>query len=81
VRGDLSLDRRRRSRAQDADLYARERVAHLWIVDPIPRTIEVYRLEGERWVVAATHAGSDPARLEPFEAVELEVGRWWLEAP
>jgi Uma2 family endonuclease len=63
-------------------VYARERVAHLWIVDPVPRTVEVYRLEAERWVVAATHAGSEPARLEPFDAVAIEVGRCWLdEAP
>jgi Uma2 family endonuclease len=69
-----AVDRGRKMR-----IYARERVAHLWIVDPIPHTVEVYHLEGARWVVAATHAGGDPARLEPFEAIELEVGRWWLE--
>ena len=68
------IDRSRKMR-----IYARERVEHLWIVDPILRTVEVYRLEGERWIVAATHGGDDPARLEPFEAAELDVGRWWLE--
>ena len=31
-------------------VYARERVGHLWIVDPILRTLEVYRLEKGRWV-------------------------------
>jgi Uma2 family endonuclease len=69
------VDRSRKMR-----IYARERVGHLWIVDPILRTVEIYRLEGERWIVAATHGGDDPARLEPFEAVELDVARWWLES-
>lgn len=60
-------------------IYAREGVGHLWLVEPLQRTIEVYRLENGRWVVAAVHAGDEPARIEPFEAVKLEVARWWLE--
>jgi Uma2 family endonuclease len=35
-----ALDRSRKMR-----IYAREGVAHLWLVDPTPRTLEVYRLE------------------------------------
>jgi hypothetical protein len=30
-------------------------------------------------VVASTHGGDDRVRAEPFEAVELEIVRWWLE--
>ena len=69
-----ALDRGRKMR-----IYARERVAHLWIVDPIPRTLEVYRLEEGRWIVASTHGGPEVVRAEPFTAVELEMGRWWIE--
>jgi len=58
-------------------IYAREGVAHLWIVDPLARTIEVYRLEDGHWVVAATHGGDGPIRAEPFDAVELDTARWW----
>ena len=68
------LDRRRKM-----PIYAREGVSHLWIVDPILRTLEVYRIESGRWVVASTHGGDDLVRAEPFEAVELEITRWWLE--
>jgi hypothetical protein len=60
-------------------IYARERVGHLWIVDPLLRTVEVYRLEHGHWVVVAVLAGVEPARIEPFDAIELDVGRWWLE--
>ena len=42
------IDRGRKMR-----VYARERVGHLWIVDPILRTLEVYRLEDGRWIVAS----------------------------
>jgi Uma2 family endonuclease len=58
-------------------IYAREQVGHLWLVDPLARTLEVYRLEGPRWVVVGTHGEAELVRAEPFEAVELELSRWW----
>ena len=68
------IDRGRKLR-----IYPRERVAHLWLVDPLARTLEVYRLEAEHWVVAATHEGSGPVRAEPFDVVALDLRRWWGE--
>ena len=68
------VDRGRKMR-----IYAREKVAHLWMVDPIIRTLEVYRLEDDRWIVAGTHAGNDVVHAEPFDAVELDLSRWWLD--
>src|SRR5262249_14626112 len=44
-------------RARKMPIYAREGVRHLWLVDPVARTLEVYRLEGERWGVAARGPG------------------------
>jgi hypothetical protein len=49
-----------------------------WFVDPLARTLEVYRLEDGRWIVAATHGGDDVVRAEPFDAVELALDRWWM---
>lgn len=66
-------------RARKMRIYAREGVSHLWIVDPIVRTLEMYGLENERWVVVGAHGGSDVVRAEPFDAVELALARWWLE--
>lgn len=60
-------------------VYAREGVGHLWLVDPIVRTTEVYRLAGDRWMVASVHGGDDPVRAEPFADVAFDAGRWWLE--
>jgi Uma2 family endonuclease len=67
-------------RGRKMGIYARERVGWLWIVDPIVRTLEVYRREDARWVVASAHGGVDVVRAEPFDAVELRLSRWWLEA-
>jgi Uma2 family endonuclease len=70
----------RLDRVRKMPIYAREGVSHLWIVDAMQRTVESYRLEGTRWVVAGMHAGGDPARIEPFADIELDLSRWWLEA-
>jgi Uma2 family endonuclease len=66
-------------RVRKMRIYAREAVGHLWLVEPLAQTLEVYRLEGGRWVVASTHTGSERVHAEPFNAVELEIDRWWLE--
>lgn len=56
-------------------IYRREGVGHLWLCDPRIRTLEVYRLEGGRWVELDTFEGEAKARAEPFEAIELDLGR------
>jgi len=68
------LDRVRKMR-----IYARERVAHAWLVDPLQRTLEIYRLSGEHWILAGTHADAETASPEPFAAVELRLERWWID--
>jgi Uma2 family endonuclease len=68
------LDRVRKMRT-----YAREHVTHAWLVDPLQKTLEIYRLEAAHWVVAGTHGGDEHVRAEPFDVIELSLQRWWLE--
>jgi Uma2 family endonuclease len=58
-------------------VYAREHVPHVWLVDPIELTLEVFRLEGERYLLLGVHRGDAHVRAEPFEAFELELGVLW----
>lgn len=64
-------------RVKKLTIYARELVGHAWLVDPTARTLEALRLEGARWTIVATHAGSDAVRAEPFNEIELELGSLW----
>jgi Uma2 family endonuclease len=66
-------------RTRKMPIYAREGIQHLWIVDPVTRTLEIYRLEEGRWIVAGTHGGDDRVQGEPFDAITLELDRLWLE--
>ena len=67
------VDRRRKMA-----IYARVQVPHVWLVDPLAKTLEVYRLEAEGWKLAATHTADERVHVEPFSAIELELGTWWL---
>ena len=67
------LDRRRKQ-----PVYARESVGHLWLVNPLARTLEVHRLTSEGWLLVATHADAERLRAEPFEAVELDLSGLWI---
>ena len=70
----------RMDRSRKMRIYAREGVQHLWLLDPVVRTLEVLRLEGARWVLLDTHGDTDVVRVEPFEAVEIELTALWPDA-
>jgi len=58
-------------------VYARERVAHVWMVDPLAQTLEVLRLDGETYRIVLTAAGEERVRAEPFDAIELDLAIFW----
>ena len=68
-------------RVKKLAVYAREQVAHAWLVDPLVGTLEVLRLENGYWVIVATHAGDAVVRVEPFADVEINLGALWVEPP
>ena len=59
--------------------YARAGVGHAWLIDPVVRTLEVFRLEHERWVLLGTWADDARARAEPFDAIELDLALLWAD--
>ena len=61
-------------------IYANAGVSHLWLLTPLARPLEVFRRSGDLWTLVATFVGNEPIRAEPFDAVELDPARWWLES-
>jgi Uma2 family endonuclease len=64
-------------RIRKLPIYARERVGHVWLIDPIAQTLEVFRLEGERWLRLGGWGADAKVRAEPFESFELELATLW----
>jgi Uma2 family endonuclease len=71
----LSPSTHRHDRVRKMPVYARAGVAFAWLVDPLERTVEAYRLEGGLWVRLGAWADDEVASIPPFEAVPLEL-RW-----
>jgi Uma2 family endonuclease len=64
-------------RAKKLKIYARESVGFVWLLEPLLQTLEVLRLQSQRWSLLAKHEGDAKVRAEPFDAVELELGSIW----
>lgn len=56
-------------------LYAGAGVPHYWLLDPLARTLEALRLDAGLWIELGVWGDGDVARIEPFAAIELEIGR------
>jgi Uma2 family endonuclease len=57
--------------------YAAAGVKHAWLVHPIRRTLEVFRLCRGRWRALAIHQGDERVRAEPFETLQLDLSQLW----
>jgi Uma2 family endonuclease len=68
-------------RGEKMTIYARENVAHAWLIDPSVRTLEIFRLDGETWRMVKTWHGDVKVRAEPFDAVELDLTVLWEALP
>lgn len=77
----LSPGTARVDRMKKVPIYARERVGHVWLVDPREKTIEVLRLAGEGYSLVGTFGGDEGVRAEPFDATEIPPAFLWGKKP
>jgi hypothetical protein len=68
-----TLDRGKKLR-----IYAREGVAHAWLLDPLRQTLEALQLESGKLIEVAVHEGRVGVSAAPFDAIELELGALWI---
>jgi Uma2 family endonuclease len=70
--GTLRIDRMKKM-----PIYAREKVGHVWLVEPRERTVEVFRYDERGYVLIGTFGGDDAVRAEPFDAAEIPPAFLW----
>lgn len=77
----VSPGTRRRDLTDKRDLYGARGVGHLWLIDPIARTLEAFRHDGGVWVLAMALGDAAAAPVPPFEATTLALADLWPPAP
>jgi hypothetical protein len=77
----LSRSTERTDRMEKMPLYASFSIPYAWLVHPHRRTLEVFRLRDGQWVTIAAHKDTERARIEPFEAIELDLAVLWADVP
>lgn len=75
----LSPSTERLDRALKMPLYAAAGVNHAWIIEPRDRMLEVFRLHDGKWLNIGTHLDDACVRIEPFDAIELDLSRLWAD--
>ena len=73
----LSTRTERADRGPKMRIYRRERVGHVWLLNPEAQTLEVYRNDGRWWSFLDSHEGDASVRAEPFDAIELDLTHLW----
>lgn len=75
----LSPSTMRIDRTDKLAIYAEHRVQHCWYVDPDARTLEVFSLTGDKWLLAATFKDADAVSAPPFEAHTFSLNVLWAD--
>ena len=66
-------------RMKKLPIYAAHGVGHVWLIDPIAKTLEVHSLgDDHRWRDVRIYEGDARVRAEPFAAIELELAGLWV---
>ncbi|MCB9730624.1 MAG: Uma2 family endonuclease [Deltaproteobacteria bacterium] len=71
----------RTDRVLKLPFYARAGVGHVWLIDPLSETLEVYALHDAEWRLRGSYGGDATVRAEPFDAVPLELTWLWGRRP
>jgi Uma2 family endonuclease len=75
----LSPGTRRIDLTDKREICGASGVGHLWLVDPVDRTLEAFELREGQWVLIAALAGEAEVRVAPFDAVTFPLGALWTD--
>ena len=73
----LSPSTRRRDLGAKRDLYAREGIPHLWLVDPLLHTLDTFALQEGEWYPLGQLTGKADVRQPPFDALTFPLADLW----
>lgn len=76
----LSPNTVRLDRITKMSIYRDHAVPHVWLVDPVAKTLEVFGIGPSRtWLTLGLYAEDPTIRAEPFQEVAIELRHLWME--
>lgn len=73
----LSPGTARVDRADKMPIYAAQGIPFLWLIDPAPRTLEVFLLRDGRWSLEHVYQEDEEVRAVPFDAIAFPLADLW----
>jgi Uma2 family endonuclease len=73
----LSPSTARLDRIIKMPLYAKLGVKHLWLIDPMLKTLETYALQDSKWSLIATFADDAEISIAPFTEHSFSLSVLW----
>ena len=73
----LSASTRKVDLQRKRPIYAGAGVAHLWLIDPVDRTLEAFELLDGQWLLIASAQDDAPVSIRPFDAITFSLGELW----
>lgn len=76
----LSPSTHKLDRKDKLAIYGAHAVRHVWLVDPLERTLEVLRLgDGGKYTILDVASDAQQVRAEPFDAIVLDLAILWAD--
>lgn len=73
----LSPSTAKKDRGDKMRIYATYQVAHLWLLDPKDRLLEVFQRQDSNWLRTHSFADTEDVQAPPFDAITFSLGRLW----
>ena len=75
----LSPSTRQLDLTDKRDTYRLNGVGHLWLIDPLARTLEAFALEHGAWVLIAALKVDAEVRVPPFDVLAFPLAALWAD--
>lgn len=68
-------------RMKKLPIYVQAEVEYAWVIDPELQMLEAFRRNGEQWMLLGTYGEEPIVRIEPFDAIEIDLTLIWGPLP
>ena len=58
-------------------LYAQAGIGHLWLIDPLAKTLQAFELQNGKWAQIADLKDADTVCVPPFDAIDFDLSELW----